>query len=239
MKERKPVITSIYEATGEDMLWLRDHRCHKHGHRYVSHFGCFLKETGIEERIMFLDIETAGSLDANWGIVISYAWCDLENKKGTVRKIRPREIKQPDKYHRDKRLIEQFCEDVKPYNVICVYYGRDKGGRYQRHDIPFLRTRAYAHKIKTFPRANSKKVVDVYDIISGKLKLSHNRMADAARLIGIPCKEHPINIDMWLKALAGIQEGIDYIGDLHNLEDVYTLRALWKEVSGYAKRGSI
>jgi uncharacterized protein YprB with RNaseH-like and TPR domain len=186
---------------------------------------------------MFLDIESGGSLDANWGMVLTYAWCDLTHKKAVVHKIHPREILQPNKYHRDKRLVELFCEEVKPYDIICVYYGKDSGIR-QRHDIPFLRTRAFKHKIGTFPKPHSKKVIDVYDIIRGKLKLSRNRMMDACDHLDIPSKGHPMKPDIWLGSLAGDPKCIDYIAK-HNVEDVYSLRALWMETSDYARKGNL
>lgn len=205
-----------------DILWLFNHFC-KHGHRYTEHPKCYRKEHQDPEKIVMLDIESGGSLTADFGYMFSYALKDLNGKVYsnviTGEEIRNEKI-------RDKRLVKDFCRDIKPYDVIVVYYGCDKP---MRHDIPFLRTRAVKWGIDDFPLHKEKKVVDVYDIIKTKFRLARRRMADACRLFEIPYSDHPVNPVVWQNALSGNKKALDYIV-LHNEEDVISLDLLYQKV---------
>ncbi len=226
-----PQICSLLDADGEDLKYLRDNRCLGHGHRYTSHFNCYIKDRGIEESMVFLDIESGGSLDADWGIVITYAFAGLTGDV-TCRKITLRELKDK-RLDLDRRLVTQFCRDMKPFNLIVVYYGKDQAGRRSnRHDIPFLRTRAVKHGIPDFPKAGSKRVIDIYDTVKGKFKLSRNSMQNACDTFGVRAKAHPWVPAIWMGAITGHQEDIDYIAR-HNIEDVLSTRELWKTIHQY------
>ena len=104
---------------------------------------------------------------------------------------------------KDKKVVEQFCRDVTNFDTLVVYYGKDRGGRWQRHDIPFLRTRAARWGVKGFPEWKQIKVIDLFDIVSGKFKLSKRSLANACRLFGIKAKGLPFNQEIWQDALAG------------------------------------
>lgn len=207
-------------------------RC-RHGHTGIEHPACYEKEHKGGERIGFLDIESGGSLDADWGFLLTYCIKKLDGPILSGR-IAPAEVRKPLMRGgtKDKRLMEQFCRDIWNFDTLVVYYGRDKGGRYQRHDLPFLRTRAARWGVKGFPEWHQIKVIDLYDIISGKFKLSKNSMANACRLFKIPVKGKPFNVEVWQDALAGHNPAIDYIMD-HNIEDVISTEKLYKKVIGY------
>lgn len=217
-----------------DLLDRLNFRC-PHRHDGFHHPACYKKARAAgPERIGFLDIESGGSLDADWGFVLTYCIKQLD---GDIikRAITPAEVRKPlmgGEGTKDKHILERFCQDVWNFDTLVVYYGKDRGGRYQRHDIPFLRTRAARWGVKGFPEWHQIKVVDVYDIISGKFKLSKRSMANACRLFGIESKGLPFNMEVWQDALAGHQPALDYILK-HNIQDVISLEKLYKKVIGY------
>jgi len=216
----------VHQLKKVEIFWLSDHYCKAHGMPYLQHYNCYLRERHKEINIGFLDIESS-DLHADFGYVFSYCILPLHGKL-ISRCIRSSEVK--DGKRRDKRLLEQFCKDVRNFQTLVVYFGRD--GKY-RHDIPFLRTRAVKWGIKDFPKWKEIKVQDVYDIIKQKFKLKRSGQINACSLFGIrDRKPHPINWDIWQDAMCGSKEALDYIL-LHNKEDVKDLKALWKKVVDY------
>ena len=225
----KPKCTALVAATGEEMIWLRDHRCKAHGHKYCSHFNCFLREQNLKPRIGFLDIESQGSLDAIWGVVVTYA-IKPQGKKPILRKIKRAEILNKDV--QDRELAQQFCKDVQNYDVLVVYYGCDRAGR---HDLPFLRARCEKWGIKNFPKQGEKKIIDLYDIVKRYFKYppGKRRMGIVCSNLGIPAKQTPMDPDVWRAAGAGNQKAINQIGQ-HNIEDVVSTELLFDRIISYA-----
>lgn len=207
-------------------------RC-PHRHDGFKHPACFDRARVKGERIGFLDIESGGSLDADWGFVLTYCIKELDGKilSGS---ITPAEVRAPlmKGGTKDKRLMEKFCKDVWNFDTLVTYYGRDGKGKYQRHDIPFLRTRCEKWKVKGFPAWKQMKVIDLFDIVSGKFKLSRRSMANACRLLGIKAKGLPFNMEVWQDALAGNKPALDYIMK-HNLQDVRSTEELYKRIICY------
>lgn len=216
----------IHRLTKKEIVWLAKHKCKAHRHDFLSHYNCFLLENPeqTKEHIGFLDIESGGSLTADFGYTLTYCIKTLDGEI-IKNKIKPSEIRSKIK---DKRLVSDFCRDIKNFDVIVVYYGRDG---HWRHDLPFLRTRCTKWDID-FMLPKSVKVIDVYDIIKSKFKLAHNRMQSACELFNIPSKGHKLNPEVWQDALAGKQKAIDYILT-HNIEDVVSLENLYKKVVRY------
>jgi len=216
-------------------------RCvHRHNGMPGGHPACYEEARGVEERIGFLDIESGGSLDADWGHVLCYCLKALDGPI-IARSITPAEVRAPIMRGgtKDKHLIEQFCKDVWNFDILVVYYGRDAGGRYQRHDIPFLRTRCAKWGVKGFPEWKQIKVIDLYDIISGKFKLSKRSMQNACRLFGIKSKGLPFNMEVWQDALTGHQAALDYILK-HCIQDIHSTEELYKAIIKYkGNRGRI
>lgn len=223
-----PKITSLAAASGQEMIWLRDHKCKAHGHKYCSHFNCFLREQNLKPRIGFLDIESQGSLDAIWGLVVTFS-IKPQGKKPILRKINSKEILN--KEIQDRNLVQQFIEDVQNYDILVVYYGCDKPGR---HDMPFLRARAEKWGLKDFPKQGEKKIIDLYDIVKKYFKYprGRRRMGIVCDNLGIPSKQTRMDPDIWRGAGAGNQKAINLIGR-HNVEDVISTEMLWDRIIGY------
>lgn len=226
---------NVNDMLKEELLDRLNFRCvHRHNGMSGGHPVCYAKARKIEERIGFLDIESGGSLDADWGFLLTYC---IKRLDGDIikRSITPAEVRKPlmdGTGTKDKKILEQFCKDVWGFDTLVVYYGKDTGGRYQRHDIPFLRTRAARWGVEGFPEWKQIKVVDVFDIVKAKFKLSNRKMVTACRLFGIDAKGLPFNMEVWQDALAGHQPALDYIM-LHNEQDVVSLEKLYKKVIGY------
>lgn len=207
-----------------------------HRHDGLTHGACFDKAMAAGERIGILDIESGGSLDANWGFVFSYCLKELDGPM-LKRCITPAEVRQrtwgvkypPKKNIKDMRIVKQFCKDAKDFDTFVVYYGRDRSGRFQGHDIPFLRTRAVKWGINDFPDWKSKKVVDIFDVVSGKFKMSRKSQDIMCRFLGIPSKATPLQEDIWSDALMGNKPALDYILR-HNEEDVLSLERLYHRI---------
>lgn len=207
-----------------EILWLYNHLC-QHKHRYTEHPQCFLDEHGdhlaITEKIAFIDIETTG-LQAEFGYILCYSIKPLDGEI-THRTITPQEIRT---YKFDKKVIQQFIQDIKGYDRLVGYYSKDN-----RFDIPFLRTRALRHGI-TFPEWRDYLFTDVYDLVRPKLRLRRNRLEVACELLGIPSKQHRLNPEVWQRAQAGGKKALDYI-QLHCDEDVISLELVYKKLKGF------
>ena len=200
-----------------------------HGHTGLAHRRCYDQAKGVKDRIGFFDIETSDLL-ADWGFVLSYCIKPLDGKV-IKRLITPEEVLN-DKT-RDKRLIKQFCEDVHDFDTLAVYYGKDTGGRYQRHDIPFMRTRAVKWGLD-FPIQKQISIIDVYDVVKSKFKMKRNSMQHACQLCGIESKATPHDFSIWQRARDGNKTALNLIMK-HNVEDVISLELLWKKVYQYKR----
>ena len=201
-----------------------------HGHNGLTHKNCWKIASGKIDRIGFFDIETFELL-ADWGFAYCYCIKKLDGKI-IKRSITGEEVLN---YKvRDKRLIEQFCEDVKQFDALVVYYGKDTGGRYQRHDIPFMRTRAEFWGIKDFPKGGEKIIIDLYDVAKAKFKLKRYGLAHVCRFKNIPCKQTPTDWNVWQRARDGHNPSLKYI-IRHCEEDVVATELLWKEIYPYKR----
>ena len=220
-----------------DILDRYNFRC-QHRHDGFKHPRCYEKARMKGERIGFLDIESGGSLDADWGFVFTYG---IKRLDGDILYgcIKPAEVRAPlmDGGTKDKVLLEKFCKDVKEFDTLVVYYGKDTGFRGQRHDIPFLRTRCAKWGLD-FPEWKQVKIIDLYDIVKKYFKLSRRSMENACRLFGIKSKASPFNQEVWQDALTGYQPALDYILE-HNLQDVVATEKLFKKVIRYRETRSV
>lgn len=200
-----------------------------HGHNGYGHTSCWKRDNGILDRIGFFDIETSDLL-ADWGFVLSYCIKPLDGKV-IKRLLSPEEVLSSKR--RDSRLVKQFIQDVRKFDSLAVYYGKDTGGRYQRHDIPFMRTRAIKWDMD-FPKQRAFSVMDVYDIVKGKFKMKRNSMQHACTLCGIQSKTTPHDFEVWQKARDGNKKALKAVLQ-HNIEDVVSLEQLWKKVYAYKR----
>lgn len=59
----------IHRLTKQQLVWMANHTCKKHRHKYLEHYQCYVNECQVKERVGFLDIE-ASNLDADFGIML-------------------------------------------------------------------------------------------------------------------------------------------------------------------------
>lgn len=211
----------------DEILWMYNHFC-KHGHRYVEHIACYEKDRGSlkgcpisKERVGHCDIE-ATNLHATFGYIFSYC---IKEHHGKMLEycLSPREIRDA---VFDKNLMVQFNRDVRQFDRIVVYWGKN-----YRFDVPFLRTRASKWSVE-FPAYKALFVTDMYDVVKSKLRLHSNRLQTVCEFFDIPCKGHRLNPEVWQKAMSGNKKALDFIRE-HNREDVISLEGLWDKLEPY------
>jgi len=227
----KRLVKLLSRLNKKDIIKLAKMKC-KCGHSYLEHISCAFKDKVIletedgkvivmEEKMGFLDIESS-NLQADFGVVFSYCIKELDGEL-IANVVKPHEIR---KGIYDKRLMKDFCRDVRKFDRIITFYG-------SRFDLPFLRTRAVYYNLD-FPIYKEILHQDVYHIIKNRFLIHKNRLETACRFFNIPCKSHPLKPDIWFEAMGGKKKALDYILE-HNKEDVISLEALWKKVNFYSQ----
>ena len=204
-----------YALSKTELRKRKEWKC-QHYHTGISHPQCYDKSHGIEETIGFLDIETS-NLVSNYGVVWSYC-IKKANGKIISNGVTAEEIKTG---VYDKRLLKDFCRDVRLFDRVITWYGK-------KFDIPFLRSRCLFWKLP-FPIYKEIKHTDAYFIARYQLKLSSNKLGVVAGFFGIPAKHHPLTFAIWLRAFGGDQKALDYI-ITHNKEDVITTERVWERL---------
>ncbi len=212
-----------------DIRWLHSHLCKAHGHDFISHYSCYLKEKPLEspfiERIGIFDLETSG-LKADFAYIFSYAILDDADDTVYGRVLTPHEIRSS---VFDKKLVAEMCRDLKKFNRIVVHYGGDR-----RFDGPFARTRAIKHGCD-FPLYKDILVTDTWLMSKNKLKLRSNRLAVICEFFGIEAKTHPLTPDVWQTASAGNKESLEFIWT-HNVEDVQSTKKVYHLLERYVNK---
>jgi uncharacterized protein YprB with RNaseH-like and TPR domain len=205
--------------------WLGTNYC-KHRHTFLEHYDCFLAESPntspLHEKVGFFDIESTG-LKADFAYVFSYA-IKIAGGKILGRVLRPDEIKNG---VFDKNLMKELIDDLSKFHRVVVHYGADR-----RFDLPFVRTRAIRYRLD-FPLYKQIAVSDTWLIAKNKLKLRSNRLGVLCEFFGIAAKEHPMNPDVWMRALTGDKKALNFIWT-HNKEDVRSTEALYGLIKDYA-----
>lgn len=203
-------LTNYKRANATQLDWLLKNRC-RHRHNYIRHFGCFLKEYDITERVGYLDIETS-NLKANFGIVI--CWCILDKDTGDI--------------YEDYLTKEDVTSGVEDGRVVsscidCMSHFDRLVGHYSTYfDIPFLRTRALIHKLK-FPEYGELFHTDVWRMAKQKLCLHSNRQDCVAEALQGKTVKTRIDHPSWRKAVMGNAVAIKEVLD-HCEKDVYDLK---------------
>jgi DNA polymerase elongation subunit (family B) len=210
----RPTCANLLRATPQELEWLRDHRCQAHGHRYISHFGCFLKEQEIKEKIGALDIE-ASNLKANFGVMLSWCIKTVGEDELLSDCMTSRDIK---KGLKDKRIVTSCVDAMMKYDRVIGHFST-------YFDIPFIRTRALILGVP-FPAFGQLYHTDVWKM-SKKSMCLHSRRQDvvAKAIQGIDIKTR-IHEDIWLDVQFGTDRqrkaGLKYVLD-HNEKDVVQL----------------
>lgn len=221
---------NINRLKKDEIVWLWKHYC-RHNHRFLDHQACFINEnprTDLAERVGFLDIESTG-LNANWDYIISFALLsDTGKMQGRVLTTK----ETLDYTILDRNLTKEFCDLVKDFDRVVVYWGKDR-----RHDLPFLRTRSLKWN-HNFPMYKDVFVTDCYDIAKNKLRLHRNRLENVCDFLKIPSKIHRLDAEFWQKAKLGDKKSLNYVWE-HNKEDVISLKAVYDKLIGFTARRKV
>jgi hypothetical protein len=220
-----PTCRNLNRATPEDLKWLTLHTC-RHGHKYISHFNCFLREHHVAEQIGCIDIE-ASNLDADFGVMLSWAIRPVGSEYIIYDCLTLEDL---DAGLVDKRIVETCVEQMLTFDRLVGHYST-------YFDIPFIRTRAEHHDTY-FPEYGLIYGSDVWRMAKKKLKLHSNRQDSVAECIqreNIKTRIHP---QKWEQIQFGTkkqrQEGLRYVLD-HNIKDVIQLEGNYVRLRKYVK----
>lgn len=212
----------VHRLTKDEIIWLATHRC-RHGHTYLDHYSCYLKEHPNAEKIGFIDIETS-NLDADFGIMLCYCIKVYGKDKIYWAAISKRDITSG---ILDKRVVEKCIRDMQRFDRLIGFYS-------SRFDIPFIRTRAVFHGLE-FPLYGTIKHNDVYFIIKRRFKIHRNRLEDACKTLLGRTEKTRIEPIKWIRALQGDAASIAWIVD-HCKRDVRDLERLYIKVADFAQK---
>jgi uncharacterized protein YprB with RNaseH-like and TPR domain len=223
---RPPKKANLNRFTADELRWLINHRC-KHGHKYVSHFNCFLSENNIEERIGYLDIE-ASNLKANFGIVLTWAIKDGQSDTIYYDHLTPTDVKKYGQTE-DKRILETCVDTIREFDRIVTHYGGDF-----QYDMPYLRTRCMMMGVP-FLKYGEVYVADTFTISKRKMSLSSRRQDIIAEALSRkPSIKSRINSAAWRGAVRGNKADIMEVLD-HNFRDVKELESNFLAMLPYVK----
>jgi len=223
---RPPKKANLNRFNADELRWLINHTC-KHGHKYVSHFNCFLAENNVEERIGYLDIETS-NLKANFGIVLTWAIKDGQSSDIYYDHLTPTDVKKYGQTE-DKRILETCVDTIREFDRIVTHYGQD----YQ-HDIPYLRTRCMMMGVP-FLKYGEVYIADTFPIAKRKMSLSSRRQDVIAEALTRKASiKTRINSAAWRGAVRGNKADIMEVLD-HNFRDVIELEKNFLAMKPYVK----
>lgn len=220
------MLAPIHRLTKDRIQWLSQHRCEAHRHSYLTHYACYMKEAaGKPERVGHYDIE-ASNLDADFGIMLS--WAIMDNASGKIYSdtLRPEDIRKARAGDEDRRLLTTFIAAAAKFDRLVGFYS-------SCFDSPFLRTRALSMGLDYFPD-RSVKHTDLYFQMRGKLKMSSKRLENMCRVILGKTDKTRIENRFWRGGARGDRKSLAYILD-HNIKDVKDLRKLYQRVLPYMK----
>jgi uncharacterized protein YprB with RNaseH-like and TPR domain len=211
----------VHRMRKDEIVKLGNSYC-SHGHTYLEHFSCFLKEHPPKQKIGYFDIESS-ALVADFGFCIGWRILDTENNLyGRV--ITKEEVLNNTKIP-DYNLMQELVDTLNTFDLLYTYYGT-------KFDFPFVRTRCVEGNIK-FPNFGTIKHKDVYYIIRNKFRLHRSRLETACEmLLGHSNKTHWMG-KHWIGAVQGKEESLKYI-DEHCIYDVKDLKELTETVLDYA-----
>jgi len=211
----------INRMTKQELVWMNAHKC-KHGHTYLEHYSCYMKENPNNGRIGFFDIEVT-DLKANNGLLLCYCIKDMDSdkiyegaakfKKGVYDNI-------------DRAVVKKCVKDLKRFDRIVTYFGTG-------FDIPYIRSKAVHYDID-FPIHGELCHTDLYYIIRNKFKLSRSSLAVATEYLLGSTNKTRLDFQLWKKAGLGCKESMNYILE-HCRMDVVDTQRLYEKVIGYKR----
>jgi uncharacterized protein YprB with RNaseH-like and TPR domain len=216
-------MVNLSQFSKAELMKMSSKKC-KHGHTYIAHPNCYLKEQGKEKKIGYLDIESGG-LQANFDYMLT--WCIKTRDKNEFKTgcISALDIQN---YTFDKRILKELIAALKEYDVILTYYGT-------KFDVPFIRTRAMMNKLN-FLEFGALQHKDCYYMVKMKMRLHRNSLDSACAALGIKGKNH-IKGNFWMRAKLGDPIALAYVLD-HNKKDCDILEQLHKRLENYVKDSS-
>lgn len=215
------MIAPVHRLKKDQIIWLANHKC-KHGHTYLEHYNCYLKEWPSQPLVGFFDIENSwANFKADACIMLSYA-IKVQGKDIVLgRGITREELLSKDE---DRQLVRECVADFSKFDLIYGFYST-------KHDVPFLRTRAIIHNIP-FPKYGTIKHKDIWYTLRSKFKFTSNRLDWACEQILGASRKTKGSPEIWRRAQQGNQKALDYIAD-HNVRDVEELEKLTDKVIEY------
>lgn len=217
----------IHRLKKDEIIWLNNHTCSAHRHRYLDHYACYLKEQPDKRRTAILDIETS-NLKADYGIVLT--WCLLPLDTDTVIKgiITPADIAKGGKDGtEDRRIVKDCIAACLGFDKLITYYGK-------RFDVPYLRARSM-HMREKFPYFGSIHHVDVYDIVKHRFCMSRKSQEVACRFLLNHTDKTHFDGSIWREAARGKASALKQVLD-HNIYDVQDLKKLYLAVVDFSRR---
>jgi uncharacterized protein YprB with RNaseH-like and TPR domain len=216
-------VLPIHRLTKAELVWLAQHRCEAHRHKYIEHYSCFISEHPKQkERLAFFDIE-ASNLDADYGIMLSWAIKPSDSKIVIGDVLTPEDVR---KGHEDKRIVQTCIDALNTFDRVVTYYGTG-------FDLPFLRARALIVGVD-FPSFGTLKHKDVYYTLKSKFKLSSRRLENACRQLLGKTDKTRIDAKYWRNGVRGEAKSLRYIYT-HNRFDVLDLEKLYYKVLDFSK----
>jgi len=176
---------------------------------------------------LFFDIETSPCIGWFWRpgfrtrlsynnviedakiICISYKWQD-EDKIATLDWGKKKD---------DKKLIKEFVKIMNKANEIIGHNG-------DRFDIPWVRTRALFHGVKSIPRWRT---LDTLKSVRSNLKFPSNRLGDIAKYLGLEVQKMDTSFNLWKQVMAGDKDALAYMVEYCEY-DVLVLEKVYEKI---------
>lgn len=212
----------LHRLSKRELVRLATTRC-KHGHTYLSHYGCYEAEQA--EKVGYLDIETS-NLDADFGIILSYCIKDAGSNAILEGTLTEADIAEAKAGCEDRRVVEALVDDIQKFDRLVTYYG-------SRFDVPYARTRALITGV-AFPIYGALTHTDLYYVLKHRFKLSSNRLENACRTLLGKTQKTRIENRFWRGGVRGDAKSLRYILD-HNRKDVLDLERLYRKVIMFSK----
>ena len=202
--------------------YLATHYC-KHGHSYLEHYNCYLRENPSPEKVGYFDIETfTSNFYADRGLMLCYCIKPGDGGKILGRSITPEEIFNR-KAGRDKPIIKECIDNLLKFDRIYTWYGSG-------FDIPWLRGRALKHKLD-FIGHGERFHKDLY-YVGRKFKYASKSLDNMARQLLGSSRKTRFDYDSWLDALLGDKKQLKKILE-HCQYDVMDLADIHKVLEPY------
>ena len=171
-------------------------------------------------RVGYLDIECT-HLKGNFGYILCWYIKAAGRNKFYKSVITKEEILN---HEFDRRVVRELLEAMQGFDLLWTHYGSD-----WRFDLPYIRTRAYAHGLEDMlPAKGEKFIQDTFPIARKKLALHSNRLDSIADHFGIKnVQKTKLAPEKWRLAAVGDEDSLAYI-DKHNKYDVIILERVHK-----------